>query len=36
MCEGFGISTEVVARCSACGTDSKMELPLDKNFFSVS
>ena len=36
MCEGFGISTEVMARCSACGHDSKMELPLDKNFFSVS
>lgn len=36
MCEGFGISTEVMARCSACGEDSKMELPLDKNFFSVS
>ena len=36
MCEGYGISTEVVARCSVCGVDTKMELPLDKNFFSVS
>jgi hypothetical protein len=36
MCEGFGISTEVMVRCSKCGHDSHMELPLDKNFFSVS
>ena len=36
MCEGYGISTEVVVECGACNHRSKMELPLDKNFFSVS
>ena len=35
MCEGYGLSTDVMVRCTNCGTDSKMELPLDKNFFSV-
>lgn len=35
-CEGYGIATEVRVVCSHCGHDSVMDLPLNKNFFSVS
>ena len=35
-CEGYGLSTEVRVLCSYCGNDSVMDLPLNKNFFSVS
>lgn len=36
LCDGYGISTEVMVQCGACGAQTPMELPLDKNFFSVS
>lgn len=35
LCEGYGLSTQIMVRCSNCGTESEMDLPLDKNFFSV-
>ena len=36
MCDGYGISTEVRVICPHCDSDTVMELPLGKNFFSVS
>ena len=36
MCDGFGLSTEVRVICPHCNSDTVMELPLGKNFFSVS
>jgi len=36
LCDGYGISTDVMVQCGHCGHQTKMELPLDKNFFSVS
>ena len=36
MCEGYGLTTEIRVLCSNCQHDSVMELPLNKNFFSVS
>jgi hypothetical protein len=36
MCDGYGLSTEVRVICPHCNSDTVMELPLGKNFFSVS
>ena len=36
MCQGYGLSTEIMFGCAHCQHQSKMELPLDKNFFSAS
>lgn len=36
MCQGYGLSTEIMFNCGHCQHQSKMELPLDKNFFSAS
>lgn len=36
MCEGYGLSNEVMFRCGSCKKETPIQLPLTKNFFSVS
>ena len=36
MCDGYGITSEVRVLCPHCQSDTVMDLPLGKNFFSVS
>jgi len=36
MCKGYGLQTEVGIRCNACGASNFIELPLTKDFFTVS
>jgi len=36
MCKGYGLQTEVTIRCVHCGSRNQIDLPLNKDFFTVS
>lgn len=36
MCKGYGLQTEVTIRCAHCDARNQVELPLNKDFFTVS
>lgn len=36
MCKGYGLQTEVTIRCAHCDARNQVDLPLNKDFFTVS